>query len=169
MAFFQSLFPMIVQKLWELEFEIYHATQRGEMEYIQCLSKFRDLVRDVGLEFNEVLHKIDEQICFFGNNDNDLPENPTILEIRKMWNTLLQKEILSRDECQTRTKRDEDRFTFFAHVEKFLMDIKKARAFIAARNKKTKQNEELARRIASPPSIEEDKEEKEHKSKKNGS
>jgi len=151
MAFFQALFPTIVQKFYDLEVELYYANENGETEYAKSVCAFKQDLRDTAVMLNEVLHEIDQEICFFGNNENDLPETPTIVEIRKMWNVLQQKDMISKEEAVTRTKRDEDRFTFFTHVERFLQDIKKAQTFIQARNKKTKQNEEYQRRITSPP------------------
>jgi len=151
MAFFQALFPTILQKFFEFEVELYYAQKNGEDEYYKSICGFKDDLKDLAFKLNEILHEIDQEICFFGNNENDSSENPTIIEIRKMWNLLQQKDMIPKEEAAMRTKRDEDRFTFFTHVERFLQDIKKAQTFIQARNKKTKQNEEYQRRITSPP------------------
>jgi len=56
-----------------------------------------------------------------------------------MWKRLSLNGELSEANCLERAKRDEDRFTFFLQISKFISDLKKAVVFAHAKREKEQQ------------------------------
>lgn len=78
---------------------------------------------------NGKLHAIDNEIVFFGNYENQGGENATISGIKQLWSELREIGMFPASECQTRAKRDEDRYMFWVNVEQFMRDMKVCLAF----------------------------------------
>jgi len=117
MAYFQSFFPKIIQKLCLVEAE-YHSCP--ESEFKSKLENFRDLLIEESESMNTKLITIDDEIVFFGNNENQLAPDSTINDIKRLWIELRDIGIFPGSECVKRAKRDEDRYTFFVTIELFL-------------------------------------------------
>eukprot|EP01124_Arcella_intermedia_P021812 TRINITY_DN3114_c0_g1_i8.p1 TRINITY_DN3114_c0_g1~~TRINITY_DN3114_c0_g1_i8.p1 ORF type:complete len:405 (+),score=124.39 TRINITY_DN3114_c0_g1_i8:2495-3709(+) len=144
MANFQSYFPKIIQKLWQIEAE-YHKCP--ESEFKRKLEEFRNQLIEESTNMNKKLAEIDEEIVFFGNNENQLAPDSTINDIKRLWVDLRDLGIFAGAECLKRAKRDEDRYTFFVTVDTFFRDVNKARSFLEAKKTKAKQKEEFEKEI----------------------
>jgi len=158
MANFQSFFPKIIQKLWLVEGE-YHSC--SDSDFKEKLENFRNILIEGSESMNSKLLDIDTQIVFFGNNENQLPSDSTITEIKRLWIELRDLGIFPGSECIKRAKRDEDRYTFFVTIEMFFRDVNKARSFVLAKKDKVKQKEAYLKEVETK-----EKEEENHKEAK---
>eukprot|EP01127_Copromyxa_protea_P004355 TRINITY_DN1421_c0_g1_i2.p1 TRINITY_DN1421_c0_g1~~TRINITY_DN1421_c0_g1_i2.p1 ORF type:complete len:332 (-),score=71.13 TRINITY_DN1421_c0_g1_i2:147-1142(-) len=100
---------------------------------------------------NSKLHEIDNEIVFFGNYENQQGENMTVAGIKRLWMELKDIGMFPASECNSRAKRDEDRYMFWVNIEQFMRDMKKAHAFVEAKKLKQKQKQEHASRLEGPP------------------
>jgi len=110
-----------------------------EMLFLTHLEELKAEIESASKRLNEKVMDIEDDIVFFGNHDNDLPEDATTREIKSMWRRLSLVGNVSESNCLERAKRDEDRFTFFVQLQRFLQDLKKAVSFVKAKKEKDRQ------------------------------
>eukprot|EP01126_Amoeba_proteus_P025915 TRINITY_DN2572_c0_g1_i1.p1 TRINITY_DN2572_c0_g1~~TRINITY_DN2572_c0_g1_i1.p1 ORF type:complete len:617 (+),score=140.04 TRINITY_DN2572_c0_g1_i1:316-2166(+) len=126
---------------------ITHEKIESDDYYVQLKVFVGTLVEGIQALTN-FINQLDDDILFFGNHQNDQPENAMIREIGAVWNSCATLGILTPEVARTRAKRDEDRYTFYLLLQSFFADIKKGHVFVIARKAKEKQRLEKEKRMA---------------------
>eukprot|EP01125_Pyxidicula_operculata_P021187 TRINITY_DN806_c0_g1_i1.p1 TRINITY_DN806_c0_g1~~TRINITY_DN806_c0_g1_i1.p1 ORF type:complete len:506 (-),score=151.68 TRINITY_DN806_c0_g1_i1:119-1636(-) len=192
MASFEITFPSLIKMLWQIQEEQHFAemesaknnnnidgssssTNNGEVvveekvDFGKYLKMFKQKLQDQIMMMTKELHRVDTQIVYFGDNDNDQPPTSTINELRKVWKNLSSLCIISDQLANERAKRDEDRFTFFTNLAHFFTDAKNAQIYIMAQREKDKQKESFMKIINKDPENSDTKDEEQQQQQQQNS